>query len=192
MIEDIAMDNKKLEKEVDCMKLELRYDNPSPTYYGDGVEPEWYFDEGQFDSYQELLAFTEKHWNWRAFWHLYISFADECCPTKDEEKALETMNETFKRDLAKIEIKERGLENVKNKSLVCRMKAIQDQPDGVCGTYENYYKLMNDVSENYAYQVYSRLYITFPDEYVPDANDMINLENLNAEFEKDKEQAIKF
>lgn len=174
------------------MKLELRYDNPSPTCYGDGVEPEWYFNEGQFDSYKELLAFTEEHWDWRAFEHLYISFADECCPTKDEEKALETLNETFKRDLAKIKIKEQGLENVKKMSLVCRKKANGFEPDEVCGTYDNYYKLMNDVENHYPYQVFPRLYITFPDGYVPDANDIISLENLNAEFEKDKEQAIKF
>lgn len=37
------------------IKLELMYDNPSPTYYGDGEEPLYAYSEGKFNTYNELL-----------------------------------------------------------------------------------------------------------------------------------------
>lgn len=175
------------------MKLELRYDNPNPSYHGEeNEELQWYFPEGQFDSYHELLSYAIKHWNWRAFYRLYIAFADNYCPTKEEKQALETLNETFRGDLIEVKNKSKLIEEIEQKKLVCRLKAFEDQPDKICGTYNNYYLLMKAVEEKYSYQVYDGLYVAFPDDYNPNENELKGLEYLNEKFKEDKEQATKF
>lgn len=175
------------------MKLELRYDNPCPSYHGEEDEElQWYFPQGQFDTYQELLDAAVNRWNWRAFYRLYIEFADNYRPTKEEIEALETLNETFQKDLLKAEAKNKLLEEIEKRNLVCRLRASEDQPDKICGTYNNYYMLLKDVEENYAYQVYDCLYVAFPDDYKPIDNEVKGLEYLNEKFVEDKEQAIKW
>lgn len=175
------------------MKLELRYDNPSPSYHGEeNEELQWYFPEGQFESYQELFESAIKQWDYRAFDSLYISFTDDECPTKEEEQSLERLNETFREDLLKVETKLRLIEEIGNRNLVCRLRSFEDKPDKICGTYNNYYLLMKDVEENYAYQIYDGLYVAFPNDYNPSKNELKGLEWLNEKFKEDKEQAIKF
>lgn len=179
------------------MKLELRYDNPNPSYHGiENEELQWYFPQGQFDSYQELLDFAITHWDWHAFYRLYIAFADNVCLTKDEAQTLETLNETFEKDLKKIEIEKQNLEKIENYTLVLRMHDRFDlDPDPIgkkCGTYKNYFSLMKSVSEKYMYQLYDGLYITFQDDYVPVQWEIEALKKLNEKFTKDKEQATKF
>ena len=175
------------------MKLELRYDNLGPSCHGEqNEELQWYFPQGQFDSYQELLESAIKQWNWRAFYRLYIEFAGNGCPTREEKHALKALNETFQEDLLKAESKRQLLEEAEKKCLVCRLRAFEGQPDKICGTYNNYFLLMKDVEENYAYQVYDGLYVAFPDDYKPNQNELKGLEYLNEEFAKDKEPAIKF
>lgn len=175
------------------MKLELRYDNPDPSYHSEeNEELQWYFPQGQFDSYQELLEAAIKQWDWRAFYRLYIAFTDNDCPTKEETQALETLNKTFREDLLKIEARQQLIEAVEKRKLVCRLRAFEDQPDKICGTYNNYYLLLKDVKDNYAYQVYDGLYAAFLDDYKPKDWEIQALKDLNEKFAKDKDQAVKF
>lgn len=176
------------------MKLELRYENSCPSYHGDEESDDdldWYYTQGVFDSYQELLKFTDDNCDWRMFSELYIDFPDEYSPTKEERQYMENLNKTFKKNLDEIETREKLLEDVESKKLALKLHYHNDI-DVLINVYNNYYMLMKDVEHDCSYGIYDGLYIVFPDGYVPTQDEIKGLELLNKKFEIDKEQAIKF
>lgn len=166
------------------MKLELMYDNPDPTYYGDDEEPPYAYSEGVFNTYKELLEDVDAHWDYRAFYRLFIAFCDNDCPTKEERRCLANLNEKFKNDLAKIEHRKKLIEEIEGKWLALKLRYYNDPdvPPKFINVYANYYLLNRDADINLAPGVQGGLYIDFPDGYVPSESDKEALEYLNEKF----------
>lgn len=87
------------------MKLELMYEC-DPTLYGDEDDYISYdtdLSQGVFDTYEQLLEWAVSHWDYRAYYALYIRVPDDERWEVDTKKKLDELNERFREDLLRSE-----------------------------------------------------------------------------------------
>lgn len=86
------------------MKLELKYEC-DPTLYGDEEDIDYALcentdiSEGVFNTYEKLLAFAIKHWDYRAYGSLYITVPDDAKWSKSTKEEIDNLNEQLQNDL---------------------------------------------------------------------------------------------